>query len=476
MRHRLRVFFALAAALLLFAAFTRPPEYDEAYSVFLTAGDARPAWPVGAFTAGSVRHDFYGRASLQQIARDLRRGDVHPPLYFWTLEYWRAGFGPSWFAARLLSVGCTLAGLWLLTRIAGMARIPVLPALAILLLSYGFTYTGIIARGFALAITLNLGGTALALAAVRQRRLLLGFAAGLAFGAASFTNYLAIFTGLAGVAWLAALRAPRLCAATLAGIAMFVPPDLWFFLAQRGSRAGQFAPFSLRHAMALLARDSGAALFGALPLQAGPHAMVAGAALAVLFILCLLAALARPPRHALLFTLAAAATPCGLLALGLIFDNTPIELRYLCFSLPFLALLLAGLPAPLLAPLLAMQACAIVGLLFSPLTQQPQALAARQAVAIAPPGTLILLPYGNDGVGIPGPFIASLPDAARLALLRPGTPVDAVPGQERVLVMLSLDAASRAETARMASTLNRACATTLPQTESIRVVLAGQCR
>ena len=38
---------------------------------------------------------------------------------------------------------------------------------------------------------------------------------------------------------------------------------------------------------------------------------------------------------------AAVAPPIGLLLLGAVFNNTPIELRYLSFGLPFVALLLA---------------------------------------------------------------------------------------------------------------------------------------
>ena len=101
----------LAGLLLVLAAWLRGPEYDEAYSIFLTAGHARPPWPQGVFTAGSVRWLYAPHGSLAQIAHDLRQGDVHPPLYFWLLELWRRVAGAGWFTARLLSVGFTLAGL-----------------------------------------------------------------------------------------------------------------------------------------------------------------------------------------------------------------------------------------------------------------------------------------------------------------------------------------------------------------------------
>ena len=91
-----------------------------------------------------------------------------------------------------------------------------------------------------------------------------------------------------------------------------------------------------------------------------------------------------------------------------------------------------------------MQAAAILGLAIAPATMQPQALAAAQAERF--PNTLILLPYGNDGVGIPGPFIATLPADAKLFLLRPNATPPEAPAY--ILATLTADAASRAETAQ----------------------------
>jgi hypothetical protein len=87
--------------------------------------------------------------------------------------------------------------------------------------------------------------------------------------------------------------------------------------------------------------------------------------------------------------------------------------------------------------MLALQTAAILGLAFAPATMQPQARAARLAAAY--PGALVLLPFGNDGVGIPGPFIASAPDNMRILLLRPG----AVPKAQAVVVTLTIDNESR---------------------------------
>jgi hypothetical protein len=438
---RLGLFFCAAAALLLLAAQHRAPEYDEAYSIFLTAGHARPAWPQGVFTAGSVRGLYAGWAGFGRIARDLRAGDVHPPLYFWALEVWRQMAGPSWLAARGLSVLFSLGTLALLARLAVAAEVPVLPALGLTLLSYGFAYTGIVARGFALAQMLNMAGVLALFLAARLGGWRWALAGGVALGAASFTNYLAVFTGAAALLWLGGARWRALPVA-LAGFALFLPLDAWFFLAQRGSRLGQFTAFSVPHALALLGKDGGAAMFGGLPVYAGRFGAVAALALLGLGVAALACVARRRHARAGLFALLALAMPCGLLALGTVFHNTPIEIRYMAFAMPWVALLLApALPRLLLGLMLGVQGAAIAGLIFAPMTMQPQGLAARAAAAY--PGALVLVPFGNDGVGIPGPFIAAAPDDMRIELLRPG--MEMPPGA--VLANIQVDDASRAAVA-----------------------------
>ena len=50
------------------------------------------------------------------------------------------------------------------------------------------------------------------------------------------------------------------------GFVVWLPGDLWFFLAQRQNRVGQFAPFEVVPALARLVQYSAANLFGGLPL------------------------------------------------------------------------------------------------------------------------------------------------------------------------------------------------------------------
>jgi hypothetical protein len=454
-----------AFLLLTMAAQLRPPEYDEAYSIFLTAGDPRPTWPQGVFHPSDVQNFYQGTPSPTKIARDLRTGDVPPPLDFWVLEYWRRLTGPSWFAARMLSVLFSIAALTALAWLATLAEIPAATTILIALLSYGFAYTGIVARGFALAQLLNILGMALTLKATKTQKPTYAFAAGLSFGAAGFSNYLAIFIGAATVFWLFLRSGPPSLRAsgearirtkrsnpslpfTALGLALFLPPIAYFFKAQHNSRIGQFAAFSPIHALSLLAKDSGAALFGGLPLYAGRAGGLVTAALSILIATCAASTLKNWRPKLFPFAVATAATPAGLLALGFIFNNTPIEIRYLAFSLPFLALLLAQtLPRRVLHLLLTCEACAIAGLMFAPATLQPQAIAAREAAKFAPPAFLILLPFGNDGVGIPGPFIASAAHNARLELIKPGSLPNLAAEQHVILVTIAIDAASKQATA-----------------------------
>jgi len=492
----------LGLAVLTATAALRSAEYDEQYTMFLTAGVARPAWPDSPFQAGEVPALQAGHGSLLGIARDLRATDVHPPLYFWSVALWRRLTGGGLFAARLFSALCGLAALAAVAVIARRTGVP--PALAMLLTlgCYGFAYTAAIARGFAQAQALTLWGVALALSGRR------GWAgwAGMLLGAATFANYLAVFVALvtspalrysrsAGLSREAdqrevrstegegdregrqpstyrpdhphprrwrALTSPAHSAGEVS-FALFLLADLWFFLAQRGSRAGQFPPFHLLAALPRLARYAAANLLGGLPLYM-PDA-VRPAATGVFALLALAAAvliaarwrhIASCPATRRFLLAAASAPPAGLLALGFVFGNTPIELRYLAFATPFVALLLAGglasLPATprraAIALLAIVQAASLAGLMVRPETMQPARATATAAARLAA-GGIILLPRGNDGVGIVGAFAIESPPAQRLLVVSRGE----TPAQIRarlgkphrvVLALLAQDDDSRA--------------------------------
>ncbi|MEJ0016579.1 MAG: glycosyltransferase family 39 protein [Acetobacteraceae bacterium] len=452
----------LAAALLLTAvAWSRGAEYDEQYTLFLTGGTARPAWPDGIVTAGAVQDLQAGHASASAIARDLRATDVHPPLYFWAIAAWRRLLGDSLFTARLASVLCSIATLGSVAAIARAAALPVLPAVLLTVGCYGFAYTGTIARGFALAQMLSVTGIAVLLAGstsagVRHRGWGRSFAGGLLLGAATGANYLAAFVACAVLlhATIAVRPACRVLAIA-AGFALWLPIDLWFFLAQRHSRTGQFAQFEALPALLRLARYAAANLFGGLPLYMEGGVRVAIAVALVLLLAGLIVQIVRRWRHIAtpdtrrLFAMAAVAPPIGLMLLGLAFDNAPIELRYLAFATPFVALLLAGaLTRPAMAMILAVQAVALWGLMTRPETMQPARAAAAEAAALVQEG-VVMLPRGNDGVGIVGAFAGEASSSLRLLVIPPDIDAAAIraraaPSRRVVLVLLGQDETSRA--------------------------------
>lgn len=417
-------------------------------------GTPRPDWPTGVFTVSEAWGYLSGHSTLPGIAEDLRRTDVHPPLYFWMISIWRAVIGTSLFATRAFSVLCALGSLALVGAIAVRVGIPAYAAMLLMLGCYGFVYTGGIARGFALGQLLNLAAIYLLL---RRRP----FLAGLLFGAATLSNYLAVFTAVAALLWTLLAHRRAVFVRVAIGFAISLPVALWFFLPQRASRAGQFPAFDLLPALSRVAQYMAATIFGGLPLYAGGARPLISAALAALILILLAVSwrplIARPLIAWPLLALCAAAPPAGLLALGSVFNNIPIELRYLAFATPFMALLLAAALAGrprLYALVLVLQAASIVGLATRPETMQPQSAATLAAARYVGTAGLVLLPRGNDGVGIVGSVLVSAPADLRLYLVTATAEPAAIRATASrypviVLALLELDEHSRAAAAWM---------------------------
>jgi hypothetical protein len=125
--------------------------------------------------------------------------------------------------------------------------------------------------------------------------------------------------------------------------------------------------------------------------------------------------------------MAAIATPIGLLLMGRLAHTIPVEIRYFAFALPPLALLLAAsltsLREPwagrILASVLMVQAASIAGLITRPETMQPEGAAARAAFRAVGDTGLVLLPRGNDGVGLVAAFLTAAPDGLHVLLVEP---------------------------------------------------------
>lgn len=433
----------LAAVVLAGAAALRSVEHDEIYSVFVTGGIARPAWPDTVFTPAEAREPFLVHTGAADTARLLRETDVHPPLYFWALGAWRGLAEDGLFALRGLSILFALAAVFVWMVAAWRAALPPLAVGLATTLAYGFGYTGHIARGFALA---HLLVAVAVLAALGARR---GAArtgattawaavAGLAAGLATFTNYLAVFPAAAVLAWLV-LAMPgwgdRVRTALAAGLPFLLGlgGSVYFFLAQKDSRTGQFDPFALLPSLQRLAKFNAANIFGGLPLyvEGALSAVVGGALAALLLGVALAVAFAwRRLGSARWLWLAGALAPsAGLLALGAVFGNNPVELRYVAFSAPFAAALIAAtaaawartaprLAAVGFAAVLMVQAAGTLGMALHPATQQPF----RHAIAALAPhlgeGSVMLVPFADDGVGVTGSLLREAPPHQKTLVLR----------------------------------------------------------
>lgn len=475
----------LAALVLAAAAALRSVEHDESYSVFVTGAIERPAWPSTVFSPAEVQEPFVARTDAAGTARSLLETDVHPPLYFWALGAWRWLAGDGLLALRGLSILFALGAVLAWMAAAWRAGLPPLAVGLAVTLAYGFGYTGHIARGFALAHLL-IAVTVLAALEIRRGAAedrhgaaaawtaVAGFSAGLA----AFTNYLAVFPAAAVLAWMV-LTAPgwdrRVRTALVAGLPflLVLGGAVYFFLAQKDSRHGQFDPFALLPSVQRLAKFNAANLFGGLPLYVeGAASAAVGGTLALLLLAAALAVASAwrrlgPTRW--LWLGGALAPSAGVLALGAAFGNTPIELRYIAFAAPFAAALIAAAAgawartAPRAAAagfglVLAVQAAGTAGMALHPATQQPF----RRAVAAAAPHLgddgILLVPFAEDGVGVTGGVLREAPPHQKMLVLRLD---DAAAAPERAAefrraVLLGLGDKGGAEQARAASAALRA--------------------
>lgn len=442
------------------AAALRSTEYDETYTRLVTSPVPRPDWPTMPFTPAEARPVLEAVAGPAAIAHNLRETDVHPPLYFWLAGAWRALGLTSVEALRALSVALALGAVAAFMAAAAVAGLPPLATGLATALAYGFAYTGGVARGFALAhLLLGLAALLILLAWRRQR----GWAAalgGLAAGGASFANYLAAFPAAAMLGWLLIAPMPwrqrlRLMALAALPFLLVQGANLSFFLAQRDSRPSQFEPFQPFSALLLLGQFNAANLFGGLPLYVeGAARLAVGAALVGMLAAAALAVAWRwraigPTRW---FWLGGFVAPsAGLLLLAAAFGTMPIELRYLAFAAPFAAALLAGaaaawLPsAPRLAPaalglVLLVQAAGAAGMALHPATRQTYRDALAALAPLLGPQTLLLVPHGNDGVGIVGGALAEAPPDQHLLVLREpeATALPSIAAPYRRLVLLGI--------------------------------------
>lgn len=455
------------------AAILRPFEYDESYLHFYLGGLPRPEWPIELRTVGTLRAWVDdANSGFLAIARNLIEYETHPPLHFWLLKLWREVLGPDHLVARAFSLLCTAVSLLLVWRLAAVARVPGIPAVACAFLGYAVFYPATLARAYALALLLVLWGTFILVRLLRDMeaqaaahpaaggvtsvardappRASLHMAAwaalaGLAFGLAGLSHYLALLAGAAimGAFALTALRWWRPWPVLAAGCGV-LPPFLGI-LAMRANQgtAEWFHPdFDLMRDVWRVAEMQVAALFGRLPLLSDEPWRTVLATLivpAMLALLCtiglgLRSILTDPVRRVLL--VGALAMPVGLFAFSIVADRAPFVSRYCSYSLPFVALCFAAGLAELhrRRPRLAVAAFGYVLLwqalgagalmAWTPTKQEYRGIVANVAASWVPGQSALIVPTGYDHIGKNGPYLWEAPADWPMAVVDVLNPMD----------------------------------------------------
>ena len=479
---------AAAVLLAIAAATARSFELDEGYTYLILNGEPRIQWPAGVFARADIAHWFTGAAPLARISADLVAYDVHPPLWFYFEAGWRHLVGPGLLAGRLLSVAIMAAGLILTARVARLCRAPVPLTLAITAFSYAVLYTGATVRMYPFANALLLAGTLALLHALaprgqgagKWRPLLWAAGAGLAFGLGTASHLFVVFPAVAlgAVAAIALLRRRRVAEVLVAAVAA-LPPILWAasYYAVQQTHDWQFAPFSTGGMLMRIAERYGAALFGGTPVYV-PHALAGPvSALLGLLLLTALAVAAGAARRLLrdvagrMVLAGTLVMPTTLFVVGAADGKETVELRYLIYGLPFLAMFLARgwreqriVPrrarTALAAAFVGAQLVGAVAMPFAHMTQQAARPAMAQIGRLWQPGALLMLPQATDTSGMTLDYAYEAPQGWPMLLMTadetPARVLQAVTGRPRIFLIRIADADGTVALARTRAILQAA--------------------
>jgi hypothetical protein len=342
------------AAVRLPGLFSRAIWYDEAITLLETAGNGAPEWPRIPAPASLAKEQFEGAPSLGWITLQLRYGDIHPPLYYWSLSLWRRGLGFSLETARAFSLLLSVSGallLYLLLR-AGRIPFPWIPTIVFGLTTFG-VHMGHEARAYAFALLFILAAALFAFLSVdtgiddKRRAAGLAALAGLCCGAALASNYLALFPVMAVLLWhlICAWRQSRWLALLPSLIAAAIGLLLLtLFSNQLGARPHQFAGRLgfLQEIWLLLWMNL--ADFHTSMIPSKPFQYLVWGILGFLVVFTLVqvarrwSTMERKEQRVLqLLLLLGLAPSAGIAVLNLLFDRHLSSLRYMAFALPGLA-------------------------------------------------------------------------------------------------------------------------------------------
>ena len=326
--------------------------YDESITLLETAGNAQPSWPQKPEPAKITKNQFTGTPSLNEIATGLYETDVHPPVYYWLLSFWRRWLGFSLEIARIFSLVCSIGAilvLYILLRV-GKIEHPLVPAL-VFAISSGAVFAGHEARAYALTTLLIMLSALFAYLACdtnesRFRRVVYFTAMSLCGGIAFQTNYLALFPVLIILVWF--LINFWSVSRYIAILAPLATVSIWLigfrnFLTQLGSRPHQASGFPGMFPEIITIVKANLRVIGY-----GRHRELRLIFITILFLLLLASAIyiirnwSKMNRKLLLLFMGLALAPSvGIFLLDLLFNKYLADTsRYFIFAGPALAVIL----------------------------------------------------------------------------------------------------------------------------------------
>lgn len=154
-------------------------------------------WFDEAFSEHITRHSFFDIAHYTAL-------DVHPPLYYWALKFWRSLFGSSEVALRSLSLfflAAIVVAVYMLVR-RHFTRQAAMLAMLFVSLSPMLIRYGVEARMYTMEAFIVVAATGVLLTAVRSRRTWPWIIYGALVGLGLLTHYLSAVVWIAHAVWL----------------------------------------------------------------------------------------------------------------------------------------------------------------------------------------------------------------------------------------------------------------------------------
>ncbi len=101
----------------------RGVDHDESLTLITIAGLADMNFPEAAVSIAELKARFAATIDFSTIGDDLRRRDVHPPLYFWALKAWADLTSNTLFWLRFFSTLCWFISMFVIHQICKLQKV-----------------------------------------------------------------------------------------------------------------------------------------------------------------------------------------------------------------------------------------------------------------------------------------------------------------------------------------------------------------